>query len=336
MALAFLVSGWSWSVRAAEPATTCGSPDRPWVAIQFSWTGHFTTFEDTVLGDLRAGFAGRDIDVCPTGRGPEHQPLAVVHITSLSPESPSVSVEIRDTLTDKRVSRDVDLSSVPKDGRAFAVALATDELVWASWAELALERRAKPKRKPPPQVQKVIARTLPKPERKQPKQPRLYLQGAADLFTGGQRWLGADGVLYLRPLETTTFSFGAGARAGNTVETANGEIDSRAFTLHSSLDYLVVDASSFELGLGATAQLSWLRLAGAPADDAVGRDFSSIAVCVGAQIAGHWQLADPIWLSLTISGGLPARSVQAESDGQVATGASGAWGRAALGLGVAL
>ena len=74
---------------------------------------------------------------------------ATVRVASSDQTSVAVSVEVRDAVTEKRVSRDVDLTRVPADGRAFAIALAVDELVWASWAEIALAKSQRPAKPPP-------------------------------------------------------------------------------------------------------------------------------------------------------------------------------------------
>ena len=51
-----------------------------------------------------------------------------------------VVIELDDRVTHKRVARDLPLRNIPANGRALAIAIASDELLRASWAELTLTR----------------------------------------------------------------------------------------------------------------------------------------------------------------------------------------------------
>ena len=72
---------------------------------------------------------------------PAAAPLATLAV-ELAPDDTAkatVDIEVRDAVTRKRVRRDVDLSRIPDDGRAAAIAIEADELLRASWAEVALD-----------------------------------------------------------------------------------------------------------------------------------------------------------------------------------------------------
>ena len=98
---------------------------------------------------LKLELAGRGIAVCTARpQGPASEPLATLALAPSESGERSIrlDIEVRDAVTAKRVGREIDLSSVPADGRPDVVALAADELLRASWAELALPRA------PPPAV----------------------------------------------------------------------------------------------------------------------------------------------------------------------------------------
>jgi hypothetical protein len=89
-----------------------------------------------VRTDLAAELAHRGILVCNEGASPR-EPAAIV---VLSADDARVVIELDDRVTHKRVGRDLTLSSIPANGRALAIAIAIDELLRASWAELTLRR----------------------------------------------------------------------------------------------------------------------------------------------------------------------------------------------------
>ena len=169
-----------------------------------------------------------------------------------------VTVEIQDSVTKKRVSRDVDLSSVPSDGRGFAIAIATDELVWASWVELALAPRATtPKRSAPPEVVRGVEAELPHGE-----ESRLGAAAALEHFGGGQTHAGADGVVVVPLSETFGIDIRFGARGGWDTPSEHGRVLSQALSLATHLRVALVRAAPFELAALAGARTALLRLEG--------------------------------------------------------------------------
>lgn len=177
--------------RLGVAAPGCGESGQPWVSVSFGEGPWNDDFKREALQDLKAGLASRNIETCAQGQGPERSPVAVIVIRAGGNESVQVTVEIRDAVTEKRVSRDVDLASMPSDGRALAIALAADELVWASWAEIAY-KGTKRRSAAPPQVVAAVEHNL------QPPPPaataRLGVQLAMDHFGSGLTQLGADAL----------------------------------------------------------------------------------------------------------------------------------------------
>ncbi len=81
----------------------------------------------------------RGVSVCTEAR--QEGPGALAHvILAASPPAAAATfvIEVDDRITRKRVTRAVDLRHLDRATRAFALAVATDELLAAAWAELAL------------------------------------------------------------------------------------------------------------------------------------------------------------------------------------------------------
>jgi hypothetical protein len=115
-------------------------------------------FTAEVTTDLRAELSGRAITACEVTELPDASALSDVRIERRG--QGGVGIEVFDRTTDKRVARDVRFQRMPEAGRALAVAIAIDELLRASWAELTL-------RKPD-----VAARSL--PEARTPTPPSAH------------------------------------------------------------------------------------------------------------------------------------------------------------------
>ncbi len=89
-------------------------------------------------------------------------PLATIQV-SWHPDAVALTVEVHDAVTAKRVSRDVALEGVPRDGQPLTVALEADELLRASWAELELRTAPPPAVPAPPEVTRIVHEALPVP-----------------------------------------------------------------------------------------------------------------------------------------------------------------------------
>ncbi|MEM9071007.1 MAG: hypothetical protein AAGE52_21025 [Myxococcota bacterium] len=91
--------------------------------------------EDDVAGirhELTESLRARGVSLCDD----PDAAAAVIVIRQQSGEVAALTVEVRDAVTSKRVERTFDFSSFAADGRALAIAIAADELLIASWAEL--------------------------------------------------------------------------------------------------------------------------------------------------------------------------------------------------------
>jgi hypothetical protein len=305
----------------AVGAPACGKIGRPWVRVQFDASGFSPRFAERVLSDLRAGLANRGIDACRQSDG-EAEPLASVRIASTSGPSVAVTLEIRDALTEKRVMRDVDLARVPEDGRAFAIAIAVDELVWASWAEIALAKRVpkKPRRQPPPEVVRGVESVL--PEREEPS-TRLGARGALEHFGGGQTHLGADATALFPLSERFGLELSLGLRQGRRVRSEHGEVVSSAAGAGALLRVALLEPLPLELSLFAGPRTALARFAGRAGPDARGTELSGVVLYVRGGVLAGVRILRPLWLEAAGGAGAPLRGLEATDSGRVVSGVSG-------------
>jgi hypothetical protein len=291
------------------------------VRVEFETTVFSARFAERVLSDLRAGLANRGIDAC-TATGAGSQPLATVKIAAASGPSVVVALEIRDAVTEKRVMRDVDLARVPEDGRAFAIAIAVDELVWASWAEIALAKRSpkKPRRAPPPEVVRGVEHVL--PERVEAA-TRLGARGAFEHFGGGQTHLGADATALFPFTERIGLELALGLRQGRKVSAPHGHVLSSAAGLSATLRVTLLRALPLELSLFAGPRAGLARFTGRARPDARGNELSGFVLFArGGAVAGA-RVLGPLWLEASGGAGAPLRGLEASDAGRVVSGVSG-------------
>src|SRR5262245_3856248 len=145
----------------AAAAAGCAG-DGPWVQLQIGAEGWSEAQRATVLSDLQHTLASQGIAACSGDAHPAAAALAMLNV-DLSPEDKAkatVDIEVRDAVTHKRVRRDVDLSRIPDDGRAAAIAIEADELLRASWAEIALDTARARQAETRPQVVGTVGQVL--------------------------------------------------------------------------------------------------------------------------------------------------------------------------------
>ena len=102
---------------------------------------HEAGFEPALAAEVRTDFATelahRGLGVCASAASSPREPAAVVELQA---RDLLVIISLDDRVTHKRVARDLSLQTIPENGRALAIAIAIDELLRASWAELTLRR----------------------------------------------------------------------------------------------------------------------------------------------------------------------------------------------------
>ena len=335
-ALSIVLFAVTWA-SVAHAQSSCGTSERPWVSLTFAGGPWPKGFETQVLGDLRAGLTNRGIDACADASGPSSEPpLATVRVASADQTSVAVSVEVRDAVTAKRVSRDVDLTRVPADGRAFAIALAVDELVWASWAEIALAKSqgaaSRPAKPPPREVVAGVEHELP-PTR---AASEIALRFATEHYGGGQTHWGADLGALVPLVARFTLDLDAGFRQGLRVSAPHGRILSSAIGAGAGLRFAVVRGSAADAGLSLGARLAATRFRGAAQTGATDAEVSGLTAFARLGMFTSVKLTGSLHLDATAGAGAPLRALEATDDGHTITGVSGVELFGALGLAVEL
>lgn len=311
---------------SADPA--CGQ--RPWIAVDFREASWPAQFRETVLADLRASLSERRIDVCLPDQATIRTPLARITLTAPSDVSVSIVVVAADEKAQKRAERVVSLVTVPSDGRPFAVALATDELLKASWSELALlppevethEAAAPPPPPPPPPPLPVV------------EPPKLSsLAGAAliDWFVGNQGYGG--GELRFRHVLSDNLRWSvegaAGGALGKRIETAHGTVKSSSLLGAAWLRYVAQFVGTTQFGVAAGTRLGYHRFTGAPL--ALDTQDTSVSARTVAGVVGSLMgrfdvrlaLGASTFCDLGVEVGVPVRSLQITDSGAIVTGATG-------------
>lgn len=309
----------------ADDAREC-TGERPWVALG---GGVRPALARAVASELRAGLAPSHIDVCTEDSLPPSEPLARVTLAQVGEAEPArFSLDVTDSVTQKRVGRDLSLEKLPADGRALALAVAAEELLRASWAELALRGVHRPATAPPPEVRAVVERAPPAPRRFTAIGARL----AFEHFTGGQTHYGGDAFLALPLGPRFGIVAALGARRGLSEQAPHGSIGARALSGELGLSLSLLEPSALELGAFVSARALWLRYEASATAGADAGSQSGLAVVTRAGLVLAFGRRGVVRSYSTCGVGLPLRAFSASDSGTTVTGASGLELFAAAGL----
>jgi hypothetical protein len=295
------------SVATAAP---CGGAGHPGVALRAS--GLDGALATKITAQLRAALAGRGFELCAADR-PEGA-VAELDVSNGGAAGVSLSLTVRDQVTDKRVSRELDLRGIPDDGRALVIAEAADELLRASWAELLVADAPKPKRAVPSEV----TRTLPAlPADREPPSPSDTIAGAPivevavdaaiEHYGSGHTQLGPEIAAGFFPHPRLGLVARLGIRSAASAESVAGSVDPSAVA-----GGLAVLVAAFprqgRLGLDGGAELF--------------------------MVARGWAVvARPLRATVGLSLGAPLHTVRAVADQRTIASVAGVLVGATLGLG---
>jgi hypothetical protein len=301
----------------AEPEPEC-SGEKPWVAVSGKLPASLAA---AVRSDLRAGLAPSNIDVCAAARDTAPDPLARVAVTELDAARARFSLDVTDSVTQKRVGRDLSLDKLPADGRALALAVAAEELLRASWAELALRGVHSPQTAAPPEVRAVVQESVPPPAAAR-RFTALGARLAFERFLGGQTHYGADlfGAVPLGHVAGGVFALGA--RRALSVHADHGSIGATALSVEAGVSLAFFRRRGFDLGAFVSERL--LRVSFEPeavsGTSAIARSGLAVTSRVGLAFAfGSPGLARSY---SALGAGLPLKSFSASDTGGTVTGVS--------------
>jgi hypothetical protein len=309
---------------SGQPAA-CGSPDRP--RVEISGSGADMTAVATLL---RAELTPRGIDLCLPGDDPG---LAVATVSvSARPDGASIDVEVHDRLTAKRVSRDVDLGGVPVDGRSLTLAVVADELLRASWAELALSTAPPPARPVPPAIRDTVEQDVSAPTRGL----TTRLEALAEIET----WAGAL-TLYGLDLRLALASGGLGvalrlgARGAPASSGPDGQVQTTVVLGGAGVSFRATPWSRYGIDAIARADVARVAFGVSSNPGASGAPMAETTVLVGAGVDGWATLGRTAQLVGEVLVSTPLRAVAAQDGGRSIVALSGAGVEGGAGIRVA-
>ena len=269
--LPLLLLSWSRVVHA-QAASEC-SGEKPWVAV----AGRVpTAFAEAVRSDLRAGLLPSNIDVCESGPA-SPRPLASVVIAEVEPARARYSVDVTDQVTQKRVGRDLLLDKLPADGRPLALAVAAEELLRASWAELALRGVHSAETAAPPEVRAVVEKSTP-PTPPPPRYTALGARLSFERFLGGQTHYGADlfGQLPLGPIASGLLA--VGVRRALSEQAPHGSLGATALSAEAGVSLRFFRQRGLDLGAFVSGRLLRVSFEPEAADGVVAKSQSGLSL----------------------------------------------------------
>jgi hypothetical protein len=274
-----------------------------------------------VVADLRAGLSATRIDTCERAQVERQRPLASVLVSPTEPGGSTFSVDVTDSVTQKRIGRDVDLRDVPEDGRAFALAVAGEELLRASWAELSVRRPPKdPGEKSPPPPEPVLM--VPPPPAPERNYSALGLRFSLDHYTEGYTGLGADVFWAQAVVPWLDLGVALGGRRGLAEGSQHGSITGSSVDAELFGEFRLLAGSYHRLDLttGLRGSHVWFvanAQPGARAKDAAGyAAFAQGGLVLALGAPGFLRSRTRIGL------GAPLKSFAVADDGTVVTGLS--------------
>lgn len=246
------------SERANADSVVC-DPEKAHVTVAF-FGGFSDEIKGGALSDLSAALSPQRMGVCEDAEGPRGEKSVSLVKVELDAES-RVRIEVDDTLTNKTVARDIRLEDPKDNASALIVAVAIDELLRATWAELSIKKD--PPKDPPP----AVPEPPPPPRAEESKIARLpthrvAVGGALDAFVEGSVFFGANiayGSSFWDKFEWSAFAGPRVVRAKNASEIGQVRADALAFGAELGLPVIMTEAFYFGPEIGVAMMHAWFR-----------------------------------------------------------------------------
>ncbi|MCA9643717.1 MAG: hypothetical protein H6718_00745 [Polyangiaceae bacterium] len=320
------------SAFAKAPSPSCS--EGPWIAL--SWGDDWSAEQRrAVLEHLRRGFEVYGVAVCEREAAPARQPLAEVRFAATDADSVSLSVDVKDRVTQKRVGRDVDVRGYSREAQALAIAIATEELVRASWVELELEspreqQTAAPRASTP--APDVVHRVNQDSIGTAAAGLRIDVRGAFEFYAGGQTHLGGDLTLRQNLTGDLGLGFALGPRLALRDTSRLGSVDAKLMAGETFLFLDLLHGEMLRLGWEVGVRGGLVRF---ESDPTSGAEVTRSAGLLVAKTSIGLDLAlDTTWyLALNAGVGHTLVGATATGRGRELTGVSGLELHSSLGLG---
>lgn len=307
---------------ASARAERCASSD---AAVGLVFEGQWPEGRrGAVVAELRAALQVQELLLCLEVES-DAPPIASLHLIEDGPEA--VRVEVRDRVTAKRVERVLALGEFPEDSRPLAIAVAADELLRASWAELVLVDAPEPAVEPPAPVRAMVRR-----ERRAVTEETTGRPSAARFLSlgGALRWHGAGSLFGGGELrveigvhERIGIALVGSAARAHTEVVEVGSVDGLA--LRGGLELIAGLAGStdaLQLCAIGGVRAGWARFAGRATDPLTeGRELAGVTASLHAGLEGRAHVgAFQLRLGATVGGALAGLDARANGASVVGTG----------------
>jgi hypothetical protein len=258
----------------------------------------------------------------------ERDPAALVRLTVREGEA---GIALDDRTTHKRVEREVKLGRIPAGGRPLAIAIAIDELLRASWAELTMLAHQAPQQTPPE------ARPLAPPERERDG-PRTMLGAAVTTLNSSERLraFGLSAQLEVFPIPALWLALSAGGLRALSVSRAPGEVVTTGASGTLAVGGCVAAGSRTELCIGPRGGVDYLVFRAEARPGATAQRGDGWLVRLEGVAAVHAALSSRLALAAQLGAGGALHGVNARGGASTLVGASGWLLSAQLGLKVEL
>jgi len=316
---------------AAADELACGAAGEPWVRVVFSGGTAESHLKSAMLTDLRAGLAPNKIGVCRDDAPSQSEPVAILRCT-FSADSLDVSLEVVDRVTEKRVERDIKLGALPADGRSLALAVESEELLRASWAELGLEAAPHVEKAPP--AAELRAAIRPSRVPRVPRGTPIGARVAIAHYGGDQTQYGGDAFTLIPLPSRWSLEVALGLRGALAVTSAHGTVTASAVNADLGLHLPWAQTREFELDAQLGSHFALIDYQARPAGSAQAKEARGFAGSVRLGLGAVFGAAHALRSFTTLGVGYPWLAFAAADGGTTVTGASGLELYASSGLGV--
>ncbi len=323
----------STAAAAAHAAPTAADCERSGSWVELTAPGSSEQDAGALQRELATSLEGSGVRACSAVPGATGSaPLADIRLESTSSAHVRVTIVVRDAVTHKLVSRELDLTAMPADGRPLAIAVAADELLRASWAELTLTTQAAKKVEPPAAVQRAVSQVTAAPA--ETRQGALGAQLAAERYSSGLLLMGADARAgwHTGPVKWLIFP---GMRTSRPVAAPDGTVTATSYSLGLYSGLRLLRKAPELLAFGGIA-IGRIEYRAEPDVNARATRIAGQTVVARAGLALRLSLVRSLSLQLSAGIGKPLLALAVNDGSHRVTGTTGIELSGSLGLEAAL
>jgi len=318
----------SYLPSALADVSDCTDQRTDWIRLSITATEN-KDWEKRLREHLNAELARHHIAACDDIPGSSKVPLAIVRVDQSETHRVGIEVRVEDQVTNKIVTRQLDLSRMPRDSHAMTVALGVSELLLASWAELNLFPLRERVSSVPTSVQHALNE-----EKKRPV-AALGLALAGEEFSGGLRQAGLNVQFEFAMMEGLHLGLRLGGRESLGVTAPDGKVSARTWLAGIAPSLRVTPADALaSVSLAAHFDAAQVQFSAEPHSGASSTSGSGTALVAGLGVRASLKFSAAVEFALEAEGGHVMNGVRARDAEQEVVAMSGAWVGANTGVNV--